>query len=206
MYKTPPDVGDADYVSMELHHEPCTSRLSSYRATSCVVGSVTAIAASALMALAMVSGAGVPDIGAASLPAIAADAMPDTTSSNINGDCNCHGSNGAVCCCCSHCACSSHGASAMQKVRNISSSQGGNWDIDVGGAGTAGGGYCQSNDQCVCCSSCECTGPGTSVKHSNVTVKGNCNGVSNCNGELPARRRLSARSHSMAVAHLKRRQ
>lgn len=146
-----------------------------------------------------------------SSPALAAIST-NTDESNfpqVHGDCKCDHSSGAVCCCCSHCGCTPTAASAGL-IPGISSNEsqpatGGNWDIDVGGAGTAGGGFCQCNGGCCCCSSCDCTGPGS--KFVNATMIGNCNGVSNCNGDLPARQRrfLSDDVQTLLLAELKRR-
>ena len=136
-------------------------------------------------------------------------AAPPTEDSagSVHGDCKCEHSSGSVCCCCSHCGCGSN--NPMHERRHLQSNSsspksGGNWDIDVGGIGTAGGGYCQCNGMCCCCSSCECTGPGTSVKDSNVTIQGSCNSVggANCNGELPARRRMLSERIRGQLDHL----
>ena len=101
------------------------------------------------------------------------------------GTTQCTGSIGAVCCCTSQCGCSSVPTSASPPHDGNGTSAspgGGNWDIDVGGLGTAGGGYCQCNAACCCCSSCDCTGPGLTMHNSSIVV----------HGDLPARRRLRA--------------
>ena len=124
----------------------------------------------------------------------------------VHGDCQCDHSNGAVCCCCSHCGCSSSSSSssfssaASPRGNQSPPTTGGNWDIDVGGIGTAGGGYCQCDGGCCCCSSCDCTGPGT--KLSNVTLAGQCNGVSNCNSDLPARQRRALSESILQILEL----
>ena len=119
----------------------------------------------------------------------------DAQQPSIGGDCQCSASAGAVCCCCSHCGCGGEAPPQAQRRGNDTEGErGGNWDIDVGAPGVAGGGFCQCNGQCCCCSSCDCTGPGSSVVNSTVSVSGDCNSVgggASCNGDLPARRRLA---------------
>ena len=138
-----------------------------------------------------VASAGARPAGTIMTATMTADADESNSPTQVHGGCQCDHSSGAVCCCCSHCGCSSSTASGSQAAGMSNGSfrptNGGNWDIDVGGAGTAGGGYCQCNGGCCCCSSCDCTGPGS--RFINATINGNCNGVSNCNGDLPARQR-----------------
>ena len=131
---------------------------------------------------------------------------PSVEKAAVNGDCQCSSSSGAVCCCCSHCGCGID--SPGNRLQNDSSGHqmGGNWDIDVGGSGVAGGGYCQCNGQCCCCSSCDCTGPGISVSNSSIQIHGACVGIANCNGDLPARRRaLHRRVKDRVAQNLRRR-
>jgi len=186
----------SDYIALAA--EACAAASVAQRKRSPAAFCQTALAAIGLMTV-----LGLASLGGASLfaswspaPGLAAfDVTPSRSAAAVvEGNCQCSSSSGAVCCCCSHCGCGAE-APPQAQVGVAESSSGGNWDIDVGGPGVAGGGYCQCNGQCCCCSSCDCTGPGVQVKNSTIVVHGNCNGVANCNGGLPARRRqLHARA------------
>ena len=147
----------------------------------------------AIVGIATVALPGAPAIAAArSYPGIKMLASSPPETPEVNGNCQCDHSSGSVCCCCSHCGCGANSPTSRRLPEATDDANenknGGNWDIDVGGLGTAGGGYCQCNGQCCCCSSCDCSSSGPSMKHANITMSGPCSGIENCNGDLPARR------------------
>ena len=182
-----------DYIALTVEARAAASAVWIRRLGSFCWTALAAVGLATLLGLASLGAVTVitsfpPVTGLATL-----DAVPSRNAPVVQGNCQCSSSSGAVCCCCSHCGC---GADAPQQAQAsiTESSSGGNWDIDVGGPGVAGGGYCQCNGQCCCCSSCDCTGPGVQVTNSSIVMRGDCNGVANCNGEVPARRKLHARA------------
>ena len=159
--------------------------------------------------IAAVATPGAPSLAAHGVPEIQTLAITPSeapAAASVNGNCECDHSSGSVCCCCSHCGCGANSPrpSSRRMIEEADDNNGGNWDIDVGGLGTAGGGYCQCNGQCCCCSSCDCSSSVPSLKHANITTSGPCSGIENCNGDLPARRRHQRALSERVKAYLER--
>lgn len=194
----------ADYFAMAAEPEASTRTPLAKRVLYFALVSFAFIGFVSVAALATIGASTLATIGASTtLSAVAPTTTTLATAGEstpalptVGGECKCTSSQGSSCCCCSHCGCGVNAppqevapaSGVNQSGSHQNANWGGNWDIDVGGSGVAGGGFCQCNGQCCCCSSCDCTGPGISMK--NTTIHGNCVGVGNCNGDLPARRKL----------------